>query len=377
LTRLTEILELSAYAALRLQGRDGAFPAGHNGPWQDPETPIRATAHWALVLYEAYCRTRRQEFLDGAIQACDYLVAEEHRPHGATFTCRLPKEGKTRCNGLVGQAWAVEPLILIGGGLQAPEYLRVAETVLKLHPYDKWTHGWRTVEIDGQIGGVDRACNHQIWFCAMNLLIEPILRDPDSALTVSARDFTRHLVRTTRLTNRSLFAHIPRHSPVGALREGASRLLTRQYRRGLGPAFDQDYLSAGYHSFVLYGLALLRDYLPIQEGSVPTRLGERIGRGIGIGGDHVWKLAPGENVFSYGYNPTGIEMAFALLKFPGLALSYAASGPGPEEWWARQVARHFNPSTGLMDRDAPDPMALAPRIYEAIRLPDWDIPIRI
>jgi len=373
LIRLTEIIELSARAALRLQGRDGAMPAGHNGPWHDPETPVRATAHWALVFYEAYSRSRRQGFLDAAIRACDYLIAKENRPSGATFACRLPKEGKTRCNGLIGQAWAVEPLILIGGALQAPEYLRVAENVLSLHPYDRRGHGWRVVEFDGQIKGVDRTYNHQVWFCAMTWLFERIHGDRNSALSAAARDFSMRLGRMTRLTNRSYFAHVALRSPVARLRDAATWLLTGGHRRRLGPVFPQDYLSVGYHSFVLYGLGLMRDHLPIGEGPIPTGLGEMIGRGIGIAGGHLWRLSPDENVFAFGYNPTGIEMAYALVMFPDLAPGDAASGPGAEEWLARQVANHFDSSTGLMDRAAPDPIALAARIYEAIRLPDWEI----
>ena len=368
MTRLTEIIERSARAALRLQGRDGAMPAGQNGPWQDPETPVRATAHWALVFYEAYSRSHRQAFLDAAIRACDYLITNEHRPSGATFACRLPKQGKTRCNGLIGQAWAVEPLILIGGALQAPEYMRVAEAVLSLHPYDTRMHGWQVVEVDGRIKGVDRTYNHQVWFCAMSWLFERTYGDPNSARSAAARDFSSQLGRMTRLTTRSYFAHVALRSPVARLRDAAPWLPT-----GLGPVFAEDYLSVGYHSFVLYGLGLMRDHLPLGEGRLPTGLGDKIGRGIDAAGRHLWGLPPGENVFAYGYNPTGIEMAYALVMFPDLAHSYAASGPGAEEWLASQIARHFNPSTGLMDREAPDPIALAARIYEAIRLPDWDI----
>lgn len=373
MTRLTEIMERSARAGLRMQARDGAMPAGHNGPWHDPETSVRATAHWALVFHDAYSRSRRQEFLDAAIRACDYLIANERRPSGATFACRLPKQGKSQCNGLIGQAWAVEALILIGGALKVPDYLRIAEAVLSLHPYDARSHAWRVVEVDGQVMGADRTYNQQIWFCAMVDLFARTQGAPGFCQIPAARDFSAHLGRITRLTNRSYFSHHVARSPGGRLRDAVTWPITGRRRRGSEPAFAQNYLSVGYHSFVLYGLGLLRDRLPSGKRLVPTGLGGLIGRGLNTARKHLWGLPPGENAFAYGYNPTGIEIAYALLMFPDLARHYAASGPGPEEWLASQLARHFNPATGLMDRDAPDPIGLAARIYEAMRLPDWDI----
>ena len=43
----------SCKRALKLQNPKGEMPAGHNGPYQDPETPIRNTAHWIVSFAKA------------------------------------------------------------------------------------------------------------------------------------------------------------------------------------------------------------------------------------------------------------------------------------------------------------------------------------
>jgi hypothetical protein len=155
-----------------------------------------------------------------------------------------------------------------------------------------------------------------------------------------------------------------------------SRFLPERQRDRPGVVSDENYLSLGYHSFVLYGLALLRAGLPGSEPTWPTRLGRLIGRGLRGATKHLWGLPPHDNLFAYGYNPSGIELAYALVTFPDLAQRFAPEDPGPEAWMAEQMDRHFDSTEGLMNRDAPDPIVLAARLYEAIRLPDWEIAVR-
>ena len=39
-----ELIVRTAEVGVALQAEDGSFPAGHNGPYRDPETPARTTA---------------------------------------------------------------------------------------------------------------------------------------------------------------------------------------------------------------------------------------------------------------------------------------------------------------------------------------------
>ncbi|WP_295101702.1 hypothetical protein [uncultured Candidatus Kuenenia sp.] len=50
---LGDIIVQSGRAALQLQAKDGSFPQGCNGPYHDPETPARNTAHWLITMLKA------------------------------------------------------------------------------------------------------------------------------------------------------------------------------------------------------------------------------------------------------------------------------------------------------------------------------------
>ena len=81
-----ELLERSARAALDLQREDGSFPPGRNGVYDEPETPVRTTSHWLTTLSKVYEITGDEVFAEAANDAADYLLSEEARPHGYTFS---------------------------------------------------------------------------------------------------------------------------------------------------------------------------------------------------------------------------------------------------------------------------------------------------
>ena len=46
---LYDLLVDTADRAIEIQRSDGSMPPGHNGPYYDPETPVRNTAHWSIT----------------------------------------------------------------------------------------------------------------------------------------------------------------------------------------------------------------------------------------------------------------------------------------------------------------------------------------
>ena len=51
---LKDIIISQAQIALTRQQGDGSMPAGHNGPYFEPEYPIRNTAHWCLTFLHCF-----------------------------------------------------------------------------------------------------------------------------------------------------------------------------------------------------------------------------------------------------------------------------------------------------------------------------------
>ena len=171
---LSELITKSARAGLALQRADGSFPPGHNGPYQDTETPLRNTGHWLITMAYAARTSGKELFLDSVRKAAEYMLSPEHRPGDATWLQR-DKTGKDRCNGLIGPAWTIEALCAGSEALEDEKYATHAANVLSLIPYDESVGMWHTLEIDGSDLGFDPTFNHQLWLAMAASLLAPFL----------------------------------------------------------------------------------------------------------------------------------------------------------------------------------------------------------
>jgi hypothetical protein len=162
---LHDLVVRSADSGLSLQNDDGSFPAGENYAYGDPETPVRNTARWSIVLCGAYRISGGGRFRDAAEDAIDFLLGGDARPHGYTFHCRKTSD-KDYCNGLVGQATPIRALTVASEVLGRSDALDTAREVFALHPFDDDLGLWERIEIDGENLSFDRTLNHQIIFAA-------------------------------------------------------------------------------------------------------------------------------------------------------------------------------------------------------------------
>jgi hypothetical protein len=369
--KLAGVLLASARAGLHLQDSAGAMPAGRNGPWNHPMTAVRCTAHWAITFLAAFRLTGEQGFLDAAVRACDFLARPDHRPQGAAFRCRMPYGTKTESNGLIGQAWAAEALLAVGQGVGEGRYLRLAADVLSLHPYDRRRHGWHIVEVDGRHQGFDNTLNHQVWFCAVLLQAGQAVPEAWGAWASSVEDFVAHLPGLAHLGRGGIFDHRIWRVRMAGLRSSVARAI------GVGqepesPGFPIEVLSAGYHSFVLHGLAMMASNADRLDGKLRQGLLRTLSCGLQAGAVLLWEPAASMSPFAYSYNPTGFEMAFALVQ-AHRAGADLPPGPRAEAWIGKQVQRHFDDASGLMVKGASDPDTLAARIYEAASMAELEV----
>ena len=97
---LSELIIKSARAGLSLQRADGSFPRGHNGPYQDPETPLRNAGHWLITMAYAARMSGEERFHNSVRKVAEYMLSPDHRPGDATWLHR-DRNGKERCNGLI------------------------------------------------------------------------------------------------------------------------------------------------------------------------------------------------------------------------------------------------------------------------------------
>jgi hypothetical protein len=357
--QLADIILASAQSSLRLQRSDGSFPPGHNGPYGDPETPVRNTGHWLIVLLKANEISGKARFVRSAERAVEFLCGDSARPMGATFWHRQNPE-KDFCNGLIGQAWTIEALVVAAQSLENERCRRLAEKVFLLHPYNEELGLWRRVNVDGSYSAFDMTFNHQLWFAAAGSLLDA---DPDGSIGS----------RVIRFLDRSLTSHL-RVRRSGRIIHGVSPLSKRRRAaekihsmlkpiRTLQEDTQVAHKEIGYHAFNIYAFSLLKERMPAH----PLWNSEEFTSALHFVRRARYVRGLENNRFGYPYNPPGIETPFALLTFADCMPDNVESTAA--QWLSRQLSRTFDFDRGLMQDNTDDPHTLAARIYEATRLP--------
>ncbi len=351
---LNDIIKASAERALELQQGDGSMPAGHNGPYHDPETPVRNTAHWLFTFAVLHEKSGEKRWEEAAHKAADYLCSERARPMGATFWARKNPQ-KDFCNGLIGQAWAIEGLVKAASVLHREDCRNVAHEVYILHPFVEERGVWRRVNVDGSYHTVDDTFNHQLWFGAVGMSLQT-----QEAVNRGMAFLDRVGVHV-ELFEDGVICHdsrcAPRCSPchwqlLSRLKYKRNEERRRTEREALRSK------SVGYHAFNLYAFALIKQQSPDH----PFWQSEKMRKMLAVLNDEVFRSAMDESEYGYPYNPPGIEAAFALEVFEGSAES--------ARWWIKKHADStYDRQTGsFLGRNAPDPHTSNARIYEAVRL---------
>jgi hypothetical protein len=282
---------------------------------------------------------------------------------GATYLCRT-NPLKDLCNGLIGQAWVIEGLVAAARALDDYRCRDTARETFQLHPFDERRGLWQRVNVDGSLGTIDNTFNHQLWFAAAGAMIDP---DPNSGVGS----------RVVRFLDGALGGSLRLHR-AGRIRQavGPDRPLARAkglVRKLMAPRAARRHSQSlaereiGYHAFNLYGFALLRHSLPEHPlwSSPPFDRLLRFVRSPEFESSI-------SNPFGGPYNPVGLEVAYAVETFDGIAgLDAATAGA----WVRRQLDLSWDPATGLMTRNTVDPDTLAARIYEVTRLADLTIEV--
>lgn len=360
---LHELLIQSARAALPLQAKTGAMPGGANGPWQTKETPLRNTGYWLVTFLRAHELTGERRFREAAGAAADYLMSPEHRPTGSIYFHRYVQH-RDKGNGLIGQAWTMEALLEGGTGLERQEMIDLAVRTFLAHEQDRVFGLWRMRDVDGTDVGLCRTLNQQLWFATVgaslaartgNWEVSERVSRGLTALTAGMGTYSSGLFRHTL----DLSARFALRAPAAVGWDLLRRATGRSHANGSAVE-----LAVGYHSFCLYAFALLKARLPDDDA---LWMSGAVERGLRYTCTAGYAASLEGNRYSYAYNLTGFENAFAL----------QVLRPGAKEWrheWIRQqVTRVFDFNGGFLNRGAVDLSTTAARIYEAVRLENLEV----
>lgn len=354
---LGELLQRCAAAAVALQADDGSFPAGWNGPYRDPETPARNTAHTLILLLHCWRLSGESRWRLPAQRALAYLLSPQLRPMQASFWCRRNPH-KDFCNGLVGQAWVIEALLAARDAFDDPRPQQLAAAVFHAHAFQPALAAWHCLHVDGHRGPIDPTFNHQLWFAVQ---AAELARRGDLQAADQLQGFLERLSDRLLLYPSGLIRHenpFWRSRGAGALPLGWLKLLKAlpEERRLLAK-------SLGYHAFNTVALARL---LPAM--TAPQRRSSRLQRAFALLRSRGFCRAVAGAPYGYEYNPPGLEVPLSLQ-----LAARAGLGPPPEpqrqQWWVQsQVNWGLDPHLWRLERGSPDPVTAAARLYEAVEL---------
>jgi len=378
-SNIYELIFSSAIAGAELQASDGRMPPGSNGPYSDPETPVRNVGHWLIMFSRVYEWTGEERFRASALRCAEFLYSREARPHGFSFHHRNGR--KDHCNGLVGQAWTFEALVEASALLCDSHYAHLAEEVFFQHPFNEELGLWKRLEIDGRVLSEDPTFNHQLWFAACASLLQTerraeILRRVnifldrlDTNLTVLPEGLVYHPIEhllEEQLTQQFKFGPQAKRAVRNWLHD-----LTR-LRFPKAPATENElrrrtkenliYKSIGYHAFNTYAFALLRQQIPNHSFWTTSRFRKMI---VYLETDS-YRAVLDDNKYGYPYNPPGFEVPFSLMVLKEMDQSELVV---VTRWWVgEQFRRSFNPKTGKMEKNTEDPETHTARLYELTRM---------
>lgn len=331
---------------------------GKNGPHQHQETAVRNSCHWAISCLKCYTWYKQDCYLNYACELLQRITTEHDQSGNVTYHLR-DSEGKDRCNGLIGQAWVLEALLLAFETAEEDAYFKRAVQLFSAHKFSSEQGLWEITEIDGKFCGFDPTFNHQLWFALAASPLRLVLPEAERQLG----QFTAKLHQNLTVLKNGLIFH-PIDRSLNRKMSKRAVLVKRLKDKTLSPAHLKRrlsgdlnyqkllYFSYGYHLFNMYAFVGLRDVLPARNMKWLKKSFQLLER------DEFWKAVDG-NDFSYPYNAPGFELPLVYEFFPKYVSEQRL------EWvWKQQIRKSFSFETWTFDRGTPDPMCLTARIYE-------------
>ncbi|MBH30602.1 MAG: hypothetical protein CMG71_01255 [Candidatus Marinimicrobia bacterium] len=348
---------------------------GCNGPYNDYETPVRNYGHWLITFSKCFELTGDKVYLEKIEQLAEYLISNDARPHGFSFHHRS-KEGKDKCNGLVGQAWTFEALTYASSILVDQKYAELAEEVFFQHHFNVEYGLWNRLEIEGNILSIDNTFNHQLWFASCAALLDTPRRKEILGKVIQ---FIECLPQNVSVLDSGLIYHpIERNinqddsNPSSKSKfRGILKSLLFFSSRLKGQSKDNNkefnekiiHKSVGYHQFNMYAFAALQESLPDHYFWKSSEIKKSVNFML----SNEFKNGLLNNIYGFSYNPPGFEVPYALSVLGNLNKNELVEISSL--WVNEQIKRCYNTKTNMMDRNTNDYLTHTARIYELTRLP--------
>lgn len=329
--------------------------SGHNGPYHDKETELRAICHLIVLLcnFNIFNNEEKRSWIIKKLT--ELLLDKKYRPMKGSYYHRKNKL-KDLSNGLMGQAWVMESFLQLHRFYGKSKYIDYAKDLYHLHPFNEKTGSWNIVNVDGSIGQPDSTFNHQLWFAAMAAEIDDI----DISSQVE-KFFDISAVNVDLYSNGIIYhdSKIGKTKKISQLPYIVDRFLNNiREVKNKRPLYLK---SVGYHAFNLYAYAILHSKIPNKSFWKSSKFKKM----LNITKSERFISDLEDSSYGWQYNPPGVELAYAGQAF-NMGETYS------KEWLSKHLYKTYDKSTNeLLTSIAHDKNTSCARIYEMYRIKDF------
>jgi ribosomal 30S subunit maturation factor RimM len=375
---IQDIIFSLAEKAIDELNKNGFMSGGHNGPYYDPETPVRNTAHWATTFAHCYRVTKDDKYYK-AVELCgDYLLSKEARPMDATFFCRSnPK--KDLSNGTIGQAWAIEGLVSAYKVTGNQKYIELAQQVFLLHPFNERYKLWQVVNVDGSHRSFDMTFNHQLWFAAAGFIL--LTECENDVIKQQCHAFMNDMPNKFKIYKSGLVKHgITNKIKIKDQLRNVFDYVNYQLSV-LKTKKNMLYKENGYHLFNVYAFALIKqtgnDFSVFNSPDFKIALQYCVSQELHNWLEHTSREGDinnmsqveydKSNIYAYPYNAPAFELSYIYHCFKEELGEQEAL---IERIISKQLSYNYDSKKQSFSKNTEDVNTLNARIYEYVRFSD-------
>jgi len=375
LKSITDTIVRNTATKVVLQGAS-YIKAGVNGPYYDVETDVRNMAHWCVAFSTAFQNTQYDLYKDATKILADAILASPSYNNNGVYKCR-EKKTSDEVNGVIGPAWIIEGLIHASWITGDERYYERALTIFKVIPFNNTLGIWKRLNTENKVLSVDTTFNHQLWLAAAGAMI--ISYRNDDEIKNQLTRFISRLDKNMTVRKNGRIAHFTLNDQNGFI--GYFGQIYRDITNDIKEALNKPslaYKEAGYHTFNLYGFAILKDYYPdeisffntskfrktIEYTKTPEYMNALCAPDRALDETHVKsKLNVDFNIFAFSYNSPAFELPRIYKTFGN---SDAIEADICSKLAQKQIELTYDEESQTFSKNTDDPVTLTTRIYEFV-----------
>lgn len=331
------------------------FPGGHNGPYLHPETPIRNTSHFVVLLANLLksdlTNEKKELFKTNLNQLIRYLVDENPYFKNGQFIQR--GLANDTCNGVIGEAWVIEALSINDNYVDVDNLLGRSVILKEMSKRADFEGGYRyAYRFDSKKGKLapDFTFNHQLWLAAS---LEDCKEHKDNKFSNSF--LSGALNGAFKIRGEGLINHLYYGETL------KNRINRVAYKRvEFTRAKKVNYKERGYHLFNLFAFAKIYKNQP-NNLFFSSEIFNKSLQYVSLG--FLEELSNEDNVYGSHYNVSAFEIPFIYQTFSELNL-ISLSPEEFEDYMESELEKYWNAEVKCFCNNNVDLMTFMARVYE-------------